>query len=243
MSAGMLRLGGIIRMARITAEAHSVKKGFRGIVFRGNHPSGYLLGLRPPQRRTGRIPAMDSDITRMLKAASSGGTLPSEDLLPLVYDELRRLASAGMKDEAPGQTIQPTALVHEAWLRLAGKDQRLWNDRSHFFRTAAQVMRRILVDRARQKSRIKRGSGATRIDISEIDLVQSTPDDRILLINEVLDRLERENPDAAQIITMKFFGGLTNLQIAEALGISERSVDRRWNYAKASLFLMIREEI
>lgn len=188
---------------------------------------------------------MDSgDITRILQSASAGGSLPSEDLLPLVYDELRRLASADMRHEAPGQTLQPTALVHEAWLRLAGNDDRRWNDRAHFFRTAAQVMRRILVDRARQKSTLKRGGvGNERIDIGDLDLVQASPDDRVLLINEVLDRLEIENPQAAQIITMKFFGGLTNREIVEALGIPERSVERRWSYAKASLFRMIRKEI
>ena len=187
---------------------------------------------------------MESEITRILQAASGGGSLPSEDLLPLVYDELRRLASADMRNEAPGQTLQPTALVHEAWLRLAGKDERRWNDRAHFFRTAAQVMRRILVDRARQKSSLKRGGGGgERIDIGKIDLAHASPDDRVVLVNEVLDRLEKENPEAAQIITMKFFGGLTNHEIAQALGLSERSVERRWNYAKACLFRMIREEI
>ena len=185
---------------------------------------------------------MEGDITRILQMASAGGSLPSEDLLPLVYDELRRLASADMRSEAPGQTLQPTALVHEAWLRLAGKDERRWNDRAHFFRTAAQVMRRILVDRARQKSSLKR-DGGERIDINDIDLVHASQDDRILLINEVLERLEKDNPQAAQIITMKFFGGLTNREIVEALGIPERSVERRWSYAKATLFRMIQEEI
>jgi RNA polymerase sigma factor (TIGR02999 family) len=185
---------------------------------------------------------MESDITRMLEAASAGGNLPSEDLLPLVYDELRRLASADMRGEALGQTLQPTALVHEAWLRLAGKDDRRWNDRAHFFRTAAQVMRRILVDRARKKSCLKR-DGGVRIDISETDLVHASQDDRVLLINEALDRLEKENPQAAQIITMKFFGGLTNREIVEALGVPERSVERRWSYAKATLFRMLRDEI
>lgn len=187
---------------------------------------------------------MESEITRMLQAASADDSLPSEDLLPLVYDELRRLAEADMQSEPPGQTLQPTALVHEAWLRLAGKNERRWNDRAHFFRTAAQVMRRILVDRARQKSRLKRGGGGgERIDINEIDLIHTPPDDRILLINEMLDRLEKENPQAAQIVTMKFFGGLNNHEIVEALGIPERSVERRWSYAKASLFRMIREQI
>jgi RNA polymerase sigma factor (TIGR02999 family) len=184
-----------------------------------------------------------SDITRMLQAASAGGKLPSGDLLPLVYDELRRLASADMRGEAPGHTLQPTALVHEAWIRLTSKDERLWNDRAHFFRAAALIMRRILVDRARSKSRLKRGGGSERIDISEIDLVQTTTEDRVLLINEVLERMEKENPEAAQLITMKFFGGLSNSEIVEALGIPERSVERRWSHAKASLFRMIQKEL
>jgi RNA polymerase sigma factor (TIGR02999 family) len=185
---------------------------------------------------------MESDITRMLRSASDGGTLPSEDLLPLVYDELRQLASAGMRGEAAGQTLQPTALVHEAWLRLAAKDERRWNDRAHFFRTAAQVMRRILVDRARQKSSLKRGGDAIRLNIADLDLAHTTPDDRVLMINDVLERLERENPDIAQVITMRFFGGLSTAEISESLGISERSVERRWTFAKVCLFRMIREE-
>jgi len=179
----------------------------------------------------------------MLKAASATGGLPSEDLLPLVYDELRRLASVDMRGEAGGHTLQPTALVHEAWLRLAGSDQRRWNNRSHFFRAAAQVMRRILVDRARQKAAIKRGGGDKRIDIHDIDIAHASPDTRILLVNEVLERFERDDPEAAQIITMKFFGGMTTREIVEALGIPERTVERRWNYAKAILFRMIQEQI
>lgn len=123
-----------------------------------------------------------------------------------------------------------------------GKDERRWNDRAHFFRTAAQVMRRILVDRARKKSSLKR-DGGERIDLGEANLVHASQDDRVLLINDALDRLEKENPQAAQIITMKFFGGLTNREIVEALGISERSAERRWSYAKATLFRMLRDEI
>jgi RNA polymerase sigma factor (TIGR02999 family) len=188
-----------------------------------------------------RQPPTDTDITRLLASAGRDG-MPSEDLLPLVYDELRRLASADMRHEPAGHTLQPTALVHEAWLRLAGTDERRWNDRAHFFRTAAQVMRRILVDRARQKSSLKR-DGGERMEIGEIDLAHVSQDDRVLLINEALEQLEKENPQTAQIITMKFFGGLTNREIVEALGIPERSVERRWSYAKARLFRMLRDEI
>lgn len=185
---------------------------------------------------------MESDITRILRVAV-GDKLPSEDLLPLVYDELRRLAVINMSRERLGHTLQPTALVHEAWLRLAGSDQRLWNDRTHFFRAAAQAMRRILVDRARQNGTHKRGGDLSRIDIDELNLSAATQDDRVLLVNELLERLEKEDPQAAQIITMKFFAGLTNHEIGAALGLSDRTVDRRWNYLKASLFKMIREEL
>ena len=186
---------------------------------------------------------MKNDITRMLESVNTTGALPSEDLLPLVYDELRRLAEIDMRGEKPGQTLQPTALVHEAWLRLAGGEHRRWMDRAHFFRTAALVMRRILVDRARQKAAVRHGGGLGRVDIGNLDLAEASIDDRILLVNEVLERLEQEQPETVQIITMRFFGGLTHVEIAESLGISERSVERRWNYAKATLFRMIREEI
>ncbi|BCU78379.1 ECF-type sigma factor [Luteolibacter sp. LG18] len=186
---------------------------------------------------------MDGDITRILQSASTEGHLPSEDLLPLVYDELRRLASIDMIREGPGQTLQATALVHEAWIRLSGNDDRRWNDRSHFFRCAAQVMRRILVDRARAKSSLKRGGREERVDIGDIEVADASPDDRILLVNEVLGRLETEDPETAQIITMKYFGGLTNQEVAEALGTSPRSIDRRWNHAKARLFRIIRDEL
>ncbi|MEO7099484.1 MAG: ECF-type sigma factor [Luteolibacter sp.] len=186
---------------------------------------------------------MEGDVTRILKAATADGGLPSEDLLPLVYDELRSLASSRMKGEVSGHTLQATALVHEAWLRVSGKGGRTWNDRTHFFRVASLEMRRILVESARRKSSLKRGPGMQRIDIDDIDLAETQPDDRILLIDEMLQRLEVEDPDSARIVTLKFFGGLTNREVGEIEGVGERTIERQWAFARACLFDMIRHEI
>ena len=184
-----------------------------------------------------------SDITLLLDAISRGESRASEDLLPLIYEELRRLATARMAGEAAGQTLQPTALVHEAWLRLVNEGGRTWKNRAHFFRAAAQAMRRILVDRARQKLSIKRGSGGEKIAIDEIDLPAATVDDRVLLVDQNLERLEAEDPESARIVSLKFFGGLTNKEVAKILGVTERSVERQWAYAKASLLAMIQTDL
>jgi RNA polymerase sigma factor (TIGR02999 family) len=181
-----------------------------------------------------------NDITLMLGAIQRGDAKTSEDLLPLVYDELRRLASARMAREAAGQTLQPTALVHEAWLQLVGDGERSWENRAHFFGAAADAMRRILIDKARRKSRLKHGGGQSRLDIDELELAETTPDDNVLLINEALEKLEQEDPEQARVVVLKFFGGLTNLEVAENLGIAERTVDRQWACAKARLFRWIR---
>src|ERR1700734_387886 len=167
-----------------------------------------------------------SDITLLLDAISRGESHASEDLLPLIYDELRRLAAVRMAGEAAGQTLQPTALVHEAWLRLVNEGGRTWRNRAHFFRAAAQAMRRILVDRARQKLSIKRGSGGEKIPSLGLNLAAGTGDDLILLVDQNLERLEKEDPESARIITLKFFGGLTNKQLAKILNLTERSVKR-----------------
>jgi RNA polymerase sigma factor (TIGR02999 family) len=184
---------------------------------------------------------LPGDATLILQAMSRSEPLASEKLLPLVYDELRRLAAARMASEAAGHTLQPTALVHEAWLRLVSETDRNWENRAHFFRAAAQAMRRILIDRARQKASLKRGGGRERLDIEELDLAAASPDDRLLLIDEGLQQLEREDPESAQIILLKFFTGLTNKEAARTLGISESTVERRWAFAKVCLFEMIRE--
>jgi RNA polymerase sigma factor (TIGR02999 family) len=184
-----------------------------------------------------------SDVTVLLDAISRGESRASEDLLPLIYEELRRLAAARMVGEAAGQTLQPTALVHEAWLRLVNEGGRTWKNRAHFFRAAAQAMRRILVDRARQKLSLKRGSGGERVPIEDMDLPAATIDDRILLVDENLERLEAEDPESARIVSLKFFGGLTNKEVARILGVTERSVERQWAYAKTCLFEMIQPEL
>ena len=184
-----------------------------------------------------------SAITLMLQAVGRGESRASEELLPLVYDELRHLAEARLAQESAGQTLQPTALVHEAWLRLAAEGEQTWQNRTHFFRAAALAMRRILVDRARQKSSLKRGGHQERLDIENLDLTAATPDDKVLLVDEALNQLEAQDPESARIVGLKFFGGLTNLEVAKILGVTERTVERQWAYAKASLYRIIQEEI
>jgi len=181
-----------------------------------------------------------NEITQVLQSVRHGGGSAAEELLPLVYNELRNLAAARMAQEAPGQTLQATALVHEAWLRMVGDGDRSWQNRAHFFGAAAEAMRRILVDNARHKSRLKRGGGQIRLDIADLDLAAATPDEKVLLINESLELLRAEDPEKAKIVVMKFFGGMTNEEVAENLQVAERTVERQWAYAKAWLFQSIR---
>jgi RNA polymerase sigma factor (TIGR02999 family) len=183
-----------------------------------------------------------TDISGLIGAASTGGGIPSEELLPLVYDELRHLAARRMTAYGPAASLQPTALVHEAWLRLAEVDNRFWNDKTHFFRTAAKAMRGILVDRARRKTALKRGDRLAEISIDDLEICAAEPEDRLLMIDDVLDRLEQQDEASARIVTLKFFGGLTNRQIAELHGVTERTVERQWAYARLKLFEMIRDE-
>jgi RNA polymerase sigma factor (TIGR02999 family) len=180
-----------------------------------------------------------SDITLLLQAIARGESSASEDLLPLVYNELRKLAAARMAREQPGQTLQATALVHEAWMELAGNDDRNWQNRAHFFGAAAHAMRRIMMMTARRKSRLKHGGGQVRMNIDEQEIAENSPDEKILLIDEGLKQLEKVDPQQARIVEMKFFGGLTNLEVAQNLEISERTVDREWACAKAWLFKWI----
>jgi RNA polymerase sigma factor (TIGR02999 family) len=176
------------------------------------------------------------EVTLILQAIGRGEKHTSEDLIPLVYDELRRLAAVRLANEDAGQTLQPTALVHEAWVRLTENNAQAWENRAHFFAAAAEAMRRILIDRARRKSSLKHGGGQERVDIEKIDLADTLPDEAILLVDEALERFKAEDPEAAQIVIFKFFGGLTNEEIVAMTGKSDRTIRRQWDYAKAWLF-------
>lgn len=166
--------------------------------------------------------------------------LTSERLLPLVYDELRRLAAARVLGGMQGMTLQPTALVHEAWIRLGGKMDRSWESREHFFNAAALTMRRILMDRARQKASVKHGGG-NEPPLIPLDAPEMSADERLLLIEESLQQFERENPDDSRIVMLKFFAGLTNQEVADSLGVNEKTVRRKWMLAKARLFQILTE--
>ncbi|MCR6655000.1 MAG: ECF-type sigma factor [Opitutus sp.] len=180
-----------------------------------------------------------TELTLALQSVGEGGA--SEEILPLIYHDLRRQAGAQMAAEPAGQTLQPTALVHEAWLRIvAGKRQR-WENRAHFFGAAAEAMRRILIENARRKLRLKRGAGHARVNIEDVELAEATPEEKILLIDEAMERLREEDPERAQIVLLKFYGGFSNKEVAASLGMAERSVERHWAYAKAWLFEGIRE--
>jgi RNA polymerase sigma factor (TIGR02999 family) len=183
-----------------------------------------------------------SNITPALESVERGESKATEELFPLVYEKLRRMAAARMSNEAAGHTLQPTALVHEAWLQLVGEGEQTWKNRSHFFGAAAEAMRRILIINARQKSTLKRGGAQQRIDIGDLEITAATPDEHILLINDALQWLEKEDPENARIVSLKFFGGLTNEEVAESIGVSLRTVNRQWLYAKIKLFRWIREQ-
>ncbi|HWA25059.1 MAG TPA: sigma-70 family RNA polymerase sigma factor [Lacunisphaera sp.] len=183
-----------------------------------------------------------SEITQVLQEVGRGETQASEKLLPLVYQDLRRQAAAQMSREAAGQTLQPTALLHEAWLRVTGDGNRQWQNRAHFFGAAAEAMRRILIENARRKSRLKRGGDQIRVDADYIELAATTPDEKVLLINDALEQLQVRDPEKAKVVVLKFFGGRTNQEVAESLAVTERTVERHWAYAKAWLFQHIRAQ-
>lgn len=175
-----------------------------------------------------------SDVTRILESIQQGDRKAPDELLPLVYEELRKLAAARMASQPAGHTLQPTALVHEAWLRLAGADA-TFAGRTHFFASAAEAMRHILVDHARHKLAKRHGGGQQRVEFDEAGLAAPGQDNQILAVNDALDKLAGENKLGADLVKLRYFGGLTLAEAAQALGVSERTADNYWAYAKVWL--------
>jgi RNA polymerase sigma factor (TIGR02999 family) len=181
-----------------------------------------------------------SDVTRILQSIEEGDPKAAEELLPLVYDELRKLAAIKMADENPGQTLQATALVHDAYLRLVDVERvQNWNGRGHFFGAAAEAMRRILVERARRKGRLKRGGQSKRLDLEQADVATTVDADDLIALNDALERLERDDAIAAELCKLRVFAGLSLQEAAEAAGIPRSSAYRHWTYARAFLHCLL----
>jgi RNA polymerase sigma factor (TIGR02999 family) len=184
-----------------------------------------------------------SDVTRILSAIEQGDQHAAEQLLPLVYDELRKLAAQKLAREKPGQTLQATALVHEAYLRLVDVDKvQHWDSRGHFFAAAAEAMRRILVNCAHEKGCLKRGGGWKRIDLDSLAFADDASDEDLIAIDEALGRLAKESPPCAELVKLRFFAGLTLDEAASSLGLARRTADRYWAYARARLYEMLSSE-
>jgi RNA polymerase sigma factor (TIGR02999 family) len=177
-----------------------------------------------------------SDVTLILSAVQQGDPKAAQELLPLVYDELRRLAAWRLANERPGQTLQATALVHEAWLRLVGEEDPGWQGRRHFFGAAAEAMRRILVENARRKKRLRHGGQLQRVDVEDVDIASPVPEDELLAMDEALNHLAEVDPRAAELVKLCFFVGLTQEEAAQELGVSISTVERTWGFARAWLF-------
>jgi RNA polymerase sigma factor (TIGR02999 family) len=181
----------------------------------------------------------DSNITRLLTDAVRGDAQAAQDLLPIMYDELRSLAKSLLARERPGQTLQPTALVHDAYLRLVGDQDPGWNSRGHFFAAAALAMRRILVDQARRKARIRHGGQLNRIEAADVDLPIQMPNDDILGIEEALSRLEAHDSRKGQIVNMRYFAQMSTEETADALDISVSTVEREWRFCRRWLYTQL----
>ena len=177
-----------------------------------------------------------SDVTRILDAIGQGDRQAASELLPLVYNELRKLAAVRMAQEQPGQTLQPTALVHEAWLRLTANANVRWSGRGHFFAAAAEAMRRILIDNSRRRNAQKRGAGVEPIDLDGLNVATEADDVTLLVVNEALELLAELDASAAKVVELRFFLGLSNEEAAQCLGVSERTVKRQWAFARAWLY-------
>jgi RNA polymerase sigma factor (TIGR02999 family) len=182
-----------------------------------------------------------NDVTHILNAIERGDPKAAGELLPLVYEELRKLAACRMANEAPGHTLQPTALVHEAWLRIGGGQNQKWDGRAHFFGAAAEAMRRILIDSARRKKALRHGAGQQRLDVQELEIAAPAGDDQLLEINEALDRFAAQDKQKAELVKLRYFVGMTLSEAAEVLGISEPTAKRWWAYARAWLYAEMRQ--
>ena len=182
------------------------------------------------------IPGEVSEATITLAAMERGDPKAAEQMLVLVYDELRRLATFKLAQEAPGQTLQPTALVHEAWVRLVGGEKYTYNDRAHFFRTAAEAMRRVLIDRARRKHTQRHGGGFQRVEFEGLDPAAPDPDQQLVAVHDALDKLALEHPVQAELVKLRYFAGMTNEEVSEVLGISVSTAKNYWAFSKAWLF-------
>ena len=181
-----------------------------------------------------------NEVTRMIEAIHQGDPKAADELLPLVYGELRKLAAARMAQESPGQTLQPTALVHEAWMRLVGEANPKFDGRAHFFAAAAEAMRRILIDNARRKKAHRHGGGQARVDIQDLELAAAATDDELLAVHDALEKLAAEDKQMAELVKLRFFIGLRNRESAAILGVSEPTVERWWAFARAWLYREIK---
>ena len=184
-----------------------------------------------------------SDVTQLLNTLDAGDPKAAEQLLPLVYEELRKLAAIRMANESPGQTLQPTALVHEAWLKLVDSGSPAWNGRGHFFAAASEAMRRILVDRARRRAALKHGGKLQQVDLETVDVAEETNSELLLLLDEALTQLAERDRTAAELIKLRFFAGFPNAEAAALLGVPERTAKRSWSYARAWLFREIQKKL
>lgn len=184
---------------------------------------------------------MPAAVTQLLSAIEHGDADAAAQLLPLVYEELRKLAAAKMAKEQPGQTLQATALVHEAWIRLAGGQQQHWDSRRHFFAAAAEAMRRILVEKARRRQRARHGGGLERVDVDEVEIASGVRQDQLIALDDALAKLELEDPQKAEVVKLRYFVGMSNEETAETPGLSVATVERYWSFAKAWLFTEIQQ--
>jgi RNA polymerase sigma factor (TIGR02999 family) len=193
------------------------------------------LSSSKPRAQDNFVTGDESDATVMLAAIEAGDPKAAEELLVIVYDELRRLAASKLAREASDQTLQPTALVHEAWLRLAGNQKPSFKDRTHFFRASAEAMRHILIDRARRKKTKRHGGDYRRVDFEDFDLAAPSSDDQLIAVNEALDKLAITHPTQAELVKLRYFAGLTNEEISQVMGISVSTVKNCWTFSRAWL--------